>query len=355
MVRILDRMVAKAFLKLFVRSALGLPLLFILGHITENIDDFLDRGLTTGEIALGYVFLMPQYVLWSFPVAGLVAAVFTVNSMTSHSELVAAKSGGISFHRVIAPLVLMGALLTGAGLWMGTVVPTTTRRSAELFRERESRKEWRQQFVYQTEQGQTLTIQRLFAESASIEEVLIEVPNPDGTLRHVWADKGFFTEANGWTFHDGYHRTLTESGESSTYRFDRYQPRDLTTPPEDLLEEPREEEEMTYDELTRQAEAVFRSGGNPRGLLVKRDQQIAIPVATLIIILFGAPLATTVKRGGAAVGVGASLGSTILYMVLLRVFAAIGTAGALPPIWAAWIPNIIFLGAAVFLLARVRT
>lgn len=112
---------------------------------------------------------------------------------------------------------------------------------------------------------------------------------------------------------------------------------------------------MTYDELTRQAEAVFRSGGNPRGLLVKRDQQIAIPVATLIIILFGAPLATTVKRGGAAVGVGASLGSTILYMVLLRVFAAIGTAGALPPIWAAWIPNIIFLGAAVFLLARVRT
>jgi len=348
-------MVAAAFLKLFVRFALGAPLLFILGHVTEHLDEFLDRGLSLSEIGLGYVFLLPQYILWSFSIAGLVASVFTIHSMTSHSEIVAAKSGGISFHRIIAPLVVMGVLLTGLALWMNTVIPHATRRSAEVFRERESRKEWRQQFVFETPESETLTIQRLFVQSSSIEEVLLEVRNEDGSLRHVWADKGYYADDIGWTFHDGYFRTVAADGVSQTMRFDRYQPRHLDLPPEELLEEPREEEEMTYQELTLQADAVFRAGGNPRGLLVKRDQKISIPVTTLVIILFGAPLATTAKRGGAAVGVGASLGSTILYLVLARVFAAIGVAGALSPLWAAWAPNILFLAAALVLLYRVRT
>ncbi|NNM32226.1 MAG: LptF/LptG family permease, partial [Gemmatimonadetes bacterium] len=141
-----------------------------------------------------------------------------------------------------------------------------------------------------------------------------------------------------------------------TYAFDRYRPTHLDLPPEQLLEEPPGEDELTYEELGETADAIYRSGGNPAELLVKREQKLAIPAATLVIILFGAPLATTAKRGGgAAFGIGASLGSTILYMMLLRVFGAIGASGGLPPFWAAWLPNMLFLAAGLVLLARVRT
>ena len=43
------------------------------------------------------------------------------------------------------------------------------------------------------------------------------------------------------------------------------------------------------------------------------------------------------------------------YMMLFRVAAALGQAGALEPLTAAWIPNVVFLGAAAVALARVRT
>ena len=100
---------------------------------------------------------------------------------------------------------------------------------------------------------------------------------------------------------------------------------------------------------------MYRSGGDPNELLVKRDQKLSIPAATLVVMLFGAPLATTVKKGGAALGVGVSLGSTIVYIMLLRLFGAIGASGGMEPFWAAWLPNFIFLAVGVLLLARVRT
>ncbi|MGI9628965.1 MAG: LptF/LptG family permease [Longimicrobiales bacterium] len=355
MIRILDQMVASAFFKLFGRFILGAPLLFILGDITEKLDDYLDRGLSLGEMALGYLFMFPQFILYSFPIAGLVAAVFTVHSMTTHSEIVAAKGGGVSFHRLIRPLALAGAFLTVVALWLTNITPITNRRSAEVFKEREVRKEWRQNFVYQTENDETLTVQRLLVASSSIEKVLLEVGEPDGTLRHVWADQGYYSDQTGWTFHQGYLRWVKPGGEEVSYAFDRYQPKHLQVPPEELLEEPRGENELNYKELGLQADAVHRSGGDPKKLLVQREQKIAIPVATLVIILFGAPLATTAKRGGAAFGIGVSLGSVILYIMLLRVFGAIGISGGLPPLWAAWTPNLLFMAAAAVLLARVRT
>ena len=354
-IRILDRMVARAFLRLFLRFVLGAPLLFVLGDITEKLDDYLDRGLSLSELALGYVFLYPKFVLWSFPVAGLIAAVFTVHSMTTHSEIVAAKGGGISFHRLILPLAIIGGLLTGVALVLTEIVPASNQRSAEMFRDREVRKEWRQNFVYQTADETTLTAQRLLAASGSIEKVLLEVPEADGSLRHVWADQGFYTEHQGWTFHQGYLRQIALDGEETSYAFERYRPVHFRVPPDELLEEPSEEDELTYRELGELSDAIYRSGGDPKELLVKREQKLSIPAATLVIILFGAPLATTAKRGGAAFGVGASLGSTILYMMLLRVFGAIGASGGLPPFWAAWTPNFLFLAAGVVLLIRVRT
>jgi lipopolysaccharide export system permease protein len=125
--------------------------------------------------------------------------------------------------------------------------------------------------------------------------------------------------------------------------------------PEDLLEVPRAPEEMTYAEIERLAGIVERSGGNATDLLVRRGQLLSVPVATLIIILFGAPLATSSKRGGTAFGIGVSLITVIVFTMMLKFAGAMGEAGAISPWSAAWIPNILFAGAAMLLLARVRT
>ncbi len=356
--RTLDRMVGTTFTGIFVLTVLALPVVWIIGDLSERFNTYLDREepLTMAEIGLGYLFQYPHFAVYSAPLAGMIAAVFTVQSMTTHREIMAAKSGGISFHRLIVPVWLMGAVMTAGAFFLDTVVPSANRRAAEVLGEREARREWRSNFVHQTENDEVLTVGQLYVSTGAMSDgVLMESRDAGGTLRHVWSAQADWSAETGWTFLEGYFRLVRPGGEEAAYAFDRYRPLRFAVTPEELLEEPREDEEMSYQELGRHAAVVERSGGDPRGLLVKQHQKLSIPAATLIIVIFGAPLATTVKKGGAAFGVGASLGSTLLYMILMRFFGAVGVTGVLSPFWAAWAPNVLFLATGVILQARVRT
>lgn len=169
------------------------------------------------------------------------------------------------------------------------------------------------------------------------------------------AEGARYSDELGWTLSQGFFRNLLADSTDRTISFDRMRMAEITESPEALLQTPREPNEMTYAETTRMIRLIERTGGDAKNLRVRRAQKISIPVATLVIVLFGVPLATSSKRGGAAYGIGLSLATVLVYMMLLRVTGALGSAGALTPIMAAWLPNGVFATAALFFLARVRT
>lgn len=353
--RILDRMVAASFFRLFAVGILATPPLFILGDVTESLDRYLDRGLTGVQVAQAYVWMLPLYIQWSFPIAALIAGVFTVHTMTQHREVVAAKAGGISFHRLIRPVLLGGLFLTGVALALSWAVPRAFRHANDIL-QNEPPRTWRSDFVYQTEDGLALAVDRLTLVDGRMQGVTAVRRAPNGgRLLHVEAEVAGYQPAEGWTLVRGTLRQVEGPDTMRAFQFSRLRIAGLTEGPEDLLEEPRQENEMTYSELGRLAAIIERSGGQPNKLLVTREQKIAIPVATLIIILFGTPLATNAKRGGTAYGVGVSLGTTMLYLLAFKVAAGFGAGAAISPFWAAWMPNVVFLAMGLVLMARVRT
>jgi len=362
MIRVLDRLVLGTFFKLFTLFVLGAPLLFILGDATEKLDSYMDRGLPLAQVSMSYLFQYVQFVFWSFPIAALLATIFTIQPMTVHREVMAAKAGGISFHRLVAPLLLSGFLLTGIGLALAEIIPHTNTRSAELRGDRDRRQGWSSNFVYVTDAGESLSARRLTVNDGRMMGVVVLAsaegdvgPTPGGDWIHIMAEEAQWSESDGWTLLHGYRRILGGAGEEQFETFLDLPYPPLAERPEDLVETVRDEDEMTRAQLKALANRVTRSGGDPGRMDVKREQRLAIPVATLVIILFGAPLATSSKRGGAAFGVGLSLATTILYLVLFRVAGAMGYAGLLTPWMAAWLPNLLFLVGGLFLMTRVRT
>lgn len=352
----LDRLVGRTFLGIFLRFSLCVPVMLIIGDASENFNYHLDRGVEALDIAWGYVFTYPKYMVMGFPIAGLVASVFTVNSMTVHREILAAKGGGVSFRRLFAPLWVIGGALTGAAFHLDEISPAANRKTAEIHKEREMRRDWRTNFVYLTEDGETLTIERLSADLGAMNGVLIESRDPDGSLRHVWANQAAYSGPQaGWTFNEGHLRVVRPGGQEEAYRFGSYRRSRLSVRPDEMLEDPPEEDEMTYAELGRRAESVMRSGGDARKLLVRREQKRALAAATFVVVLLGIPLATTSRKGGAAFGISLSLSVTIVYYLLLQLFGAVGESGAVAPWLAAWLPNLFFFAVGVLLAARVRT
>jgi len=357
MIRILDRLIGGTFLRIFVVFVLGAPLLFIVGNIVEYVDRYFERGLSVGDLALAYVYMLPEFISWSFPIAALIAAVFTIHSMTQHREILAAKAGGISFHRLMAPLIVLGLVLTGAGLLLSEVVPVAKRRSGQILRGEEIGRQWRNNFVFKTDDARTLTVRRLNLFPPTLTRVALEVPaGTDGeAAQHLQATQAQFDSVRGWTFVDGYLRILSDRETPLTLNFDSLRSSAFGEPPEGLLGRPTEVGEMTNSEIDRLVANLTRSGGDVSALLVEKGQRKAIAVATLVIILFGGPLATSSQRGGRAYGIGVALASVILYLLMFRLAGAAGQSRAIPPLWSAWLPNLVFLTCGLILLKRVRT
>jgi lipopolysaccharide export system permease protein len=88
---------------------------------------------------------------------------------------------------------------------------------------------------------------------------------------------------------------------------------------------------------------------------VERALKIAIPFICVLIALFGAPLAISSPRSGAAWGVAVSLATTFVVLLMFQLSKAVGAGGVLPPALAAWAPNILVGVAAVYLLRRAQT
>ncbi|TVP76151.1 MAG: YjgP/YjgQ family permease [Gemmatimonadales bacterium] len=358
--RILDRLLAGTFLRLFLLFVLGAPLLFVLGDAVENLERYLDRDLPLADVIWSYAYQYPQFVFWSFPIAALLATVFTIQPMTVHREVMATKAGGISFYRLVAPLFFLGLFFTAAGLVLSEAVPKANQIAAELRQDRDRRAGTTGQFVYVTDAGESLMARGLSQQRGRMEGITL-LAEPDGGLAegpvvHIMAREGYWDpEARHWELRDGYRRELHPDGHEDYVNFDTWIHDALVEGPEEIVETYLDEDEMSRGELGTLAARVERSGGDTGRLLVKREQRLAIPLATLIIILFGAPLATSSKRGGAAIGIGMSLATTILYLMLFRIAGAAGYAGTLSPWLAAWLPNLIFLVAGLVLILRVRT
>jgi lipopolysaccharide export system permease protein len=356
---ILDRYLLREWLKIFIATAVGFPLVVIILEITDNLPEYLGRGITTSAIMLAQVYSLPENIFRVFPAAVLFATVFSIGSMNRHSELTAAKASGRSFHRMVVPIFIVSVFAAAASLAIGELAPAATMRKLELLGELEVRAtNTRQNFVYRAEEGWVYTIRSLNIRQRQVHDLVLEREGSgsDYPTLVVNARAGRFDDSTRtWTLRDGRSRMLTETMGESTVQFDSLRLSSLTETPADLLSEPLKPEQMDYAELGRYIEALERSGGDGRKLRVFRALKIAVPITCIIIALFGAPLAVAAPRASGAFGIAASLVTTMVFLLLVQLSQAVGAGGILPPGIAAWTPNAAFAIAGVVLLSRAPT
>ena len=357
--RQLDRYVLSTWLRLFVLAALGLPLVAIFFNLTDMLSKLLDRGLTMREIAISYVFAIPEYAFLVMPAAVLLATVFTVVGMSRHSELTAAKAGGQSFHRIMRPIFVASGLAAVLTFAVGELAPWATSRQLEIQKAKQARPtRARFNFVYSGDAGWVYTVRSLDVASRQLKQVMFE---RQGTgLEYpglvLTADSASYDDSlKVWRLRTGASRVIAGPGRQATFNFRTMRLRALRQSPADLLAESKAPDEMRFAELGRYIEALKRSGNDANKLIVEQALKLALPATCLIIALFGAPLAVTTPRAGPAGGVAISLATALIFLLLTQLTKAVGAGGVINPLVAAWFPNVIFLFAGLVLLARVRT
>ncbi len=359
--RPLDRYVLSEWSKIFVGTSLGFPLIVNIFDLTDNLDKYLNRSLPKKDIALSYIYWFPESMLLVLPAAVLFATVFSIGAMSRHSEITAAKASGISFHRLTFPILLGALLASGGALLLSDYVPRANKRRSELLKESQyTGGNERYNFAFAGDKGRVYRATMLNVDRGYLEGLEVERKGREGDPTYptwiVSANSALYMREKGWWLvRQGAMHVVPGQGRDIAIKFDSLKDNSMRELPRDFMASPKAPADMGYEDLGRFIQALERSGSDVNALRVERALKIAVPVTCIIIAFFGMPLATSNQRGGAAYGIGISLGTTVIFLIMIQLTKAVGGRGFLSPEMAAWVPNIVFGVLGLIALLRVRT
>ncbi len=376
--RILDWYISKVYLRIL---ALAFGALLLIFYIFEFIDlsERVFRGTAKPAMVLLYFFYKtPYFVYFILPIAGLIAALVSFGLLTRNSELVVMKACGISVYRAAVPLLVF-ALLSGSTLFVleENVLATTNRRWTtyrEIFKgvsrpnadlmnrgwvvSRDGRSIYHyDSFHFEKDQAGTVSKSELDRLSTyTFDPTSWSMTGRSFATRAVYSPGRSAGQAtptwvaqNGWAL-----RFPANARAPAAYTVFKQRETPLEAPDYFGTEQP-DAERMNYFDLKRYVAELRAGGFNETKASVDLQRKIAFPFVTLVMTLIAVPFAVTMGRRGAMYGIGLGVVLAIAYWVTSQVFAAFGAGGLLTPMLAAWAPNILFSGGAVYLLLTVRT
>jgi len=123
--------------------------------------------------------------------------------------------------------------------------------------------------------------------------------------------------------------------------------------PTDFEQIEREVDGLRLKELYSYIKKIKETGVDSKSYEVKYHSKISMSFIPLVMCILAVPFATRSRRqGGAGRDLAVCFVVTFFYWLLYSIGLSLGTNGALPPLVAAWLPSLLFLGLALFLLWR---
>lgn len=112
--------------------------------------------------------------------------------------------------------------------------------------------------------------------------------------------------------------------------------------------------DMTVTALRERIADLKKKGLSANSEEVELSKKFSIPFTCLLFGLVGAPLGIKSSRSGKSGGFVLALLIIIFYYVGLISGQNLGKGGEIPPLLAVWIPNILILGLAVYMIFKVQ-
>ncbi len=347
--KILDKYLFRQFAKAFLFTSTAFVCLFVLINMVEKLDEFMDKNLNIGDMAHYYLLSIPSILLAISPVSALLSSILVAGRLSFSGELPAIRSAGVSMRQLLTPFLTGGILillfnLLNAG-WISPATFSEKNSFEQHYLTRNPTKPHENRNIHILEPGnRMLSIGTLDLDHSRISMVSIEEFSGSRLISRTDADTMHYIPKTGeWMMQNASTRILT--GENEEFSVTAVKPVKLALSPRSLAELNLQPDEMNlmrhYRYLAEKQSAGF--AGLERSM-VKFHNKIALPFASLIIILIGVPLSAKKKRGGLASEISITLFAGFLFMGVQKTSAIAGYQGIIDPMLAAWLPNILFLG-----------
>jgi len=389
--KVLTRYLLKAHLGPMLFAFFALTGVILINTIAKEMANLAGKGLPLELVGEFFLLSLPANIALTLPMSVLVAVLYTFSNMASENEIMALKASGVDLRRVVAPVLIVAAMIAGGMVWFNDqVLPASNYR-------------WRMLMVDVAQTTPLLAIRErtinpiqaanglshyylqaseVDAAASRLGDVTIYDVSNHELNRTIYADSGYmaFNDARTdliLTLYDGHINEVAfndpasfqqmefqrqilrmpdvsqqlERSTESAYRTDRDMTVGMMQARVDSLRmELAGLREVNLEELppsVGNSPAEFTSRIDRLEYQIREYQfeiqkKYSIAAATLVFVLIGVPLALRLSRGGVGMVIAVSLAIFAIYYVGLIGGETLADEGYVHPTASAWLMNAVF-------------
>jgi lipopolysaccharide export system permease protein len=349
---ILKKFFITFFFCMFIMTTLAVAI-----DISEKTDDFVKSGMSSRQIFMRYyIGFIPWIWGMLYPLFVFIAVIFFTSKMAARSEVIAILASGTSYNRWLRPY-LLGGLFFAIILFFAAryVLPKGNsirsrfqstyidhNNSGISFNNVYRRVDSISYMGMRNYDTSTLTAYSFFMDKVMDHEVIYNL-----RAERIYWD----TSVNKWKLVSVIERHISQMDE----RISRIQEMhiDLNIKPEELRKDEYLKDNLTTPELAsfiENEEMRATEGLNP--LKVELHRRVATPFTVLLLTLIGAVIAGRRTRGGSGLHMAIGIIIAAVFIVSDKFSTTFSIKGDLPPLLAAWLPNIFFSFVAIYLYRK---
>ena len=332
------------------------------------INSIVNQGITVEPIVKLFFLALPGFAVLGIPVGVILAVCLVLNRAVRDNEILALRVGGASMPRVVMPFLFMALLAAGVDYYVvEKVAPITNERATKLTAvvmsqntaplvetDRYFRAGSYYFYVGSVSRGvlqNVMIYQRAATKYASFVPTTFPTVLIAATAHENPKRKGE------WILEDAITHIYQSNGTlKNSFRSDKISikiDQELTS----YFGEEKTAASMTAQEITDKIKALESGAFDTNALNTLRVdyyRHFSLPAACFVMALCAAPLSLRYARHGSFAGLVAAFLLAFLWQGFDGWFRALGIAGYMPPIVAAWATDALFLFVGTALLVREK-
>ena len=355
----IDLYIIKKFLTTYFFLIAIIITIGIIFDFNTNIDRLTQSNATTKQIIFDYYLnFIPYFSNLFSPLFVFISVIFFTTKLADNSEIIAMKSSGMSFKRLLRPYMISAGLIAVSTFFLGAfIIPKGNIAKNDFYNLHIKKRNITvaENIQMQVDTGVVAYITRFDNVRKSGYGFSLDKFENKKLISHLTAQTlQYDTLAErpfSWTLRNYQIRTLVNGREE--IRKGAIIDTVILMEPKDFFYVKGQQETLTLPELDAFIDKQkLRGAAGISTFEVEYHKRFASPFAAFILTLIGVSLSSEKRKGGMGFSIGTGIALSFTYIMFQTIFATFAINAGWSPMISCWIPNIIFAGIAFWLYKR---
>ncbi|MBM4346916.1 MAG: LPS export ABC transporter permease LptF [Deltaproteobacteria bacterium] len=354
--------ILKEIFPIFFIGLMTFTVILLMDKILKLIELIVTRGVHASQIVMLLLFISPSFLIFTIPMAFLLATLLSFGRLSGDSEITAFKASGMSLYQLYLPVLLFSILTYLSTTFLVIYgLPWGNRGfKATLYMMAQSKAdiEIKERVFNDIFDGFVLYVDKVPLQGKKMEGILIHDERDKEKINTIFAREGFLVnnpksqEVVLRLLNGDIHRFEPRTHIYQKMQFDTFDLKLELAKTLSALGKKLKEHEMSIDDIKEKMEKRKASGEDVTPQEVELHKRYAIPFSCLVFGLLGVPLGIQPRRSGRSYGFVISLLLLLAYYISLTASEILAIRKTIPPLLSGWAPNILFGVFGIYLLVK---